>query len=266
MGATSAVEDRVVWVTGASSGIGEALAVELSALGAKVVLSARRRDDLERVAARCASETLVRPLDLADMDDADRHVAAVLDRFGHVDVLVNNGGVSQRSLAADTPLSVDRQLMEVDFFGQVALTKAVLPHLMERGDGHIVAVSSLTGRVGIPLRSAYSAAKHAIHGFFDTLRLELSRSGIAVTIVCPPNVRTSISTNAITASGEPYSAMDRIQERGMASEQCARRIARALRRRPRELHIGAPVRAIVLFDRLLPGLLFRLLRRQRTFV
>ena len=268
MGAANPVRNKVVWITGASSGIGEALAIVLARQGTKLVLSARRSAELERVAQACApAETLLRPLDLAALPHPEREVAAVTERFGRIDVLVNNGGISQRSLATETPLTVDRLVMEVDYFGQIALTKAALPQMVARSDGHIVAISSVTGRVGIPLRSAYAAAKHALHGFFDTLRVELAATGVAVTLVCPPNVRTSISLNAVTASGAPHGKMDDLQQRGMTAEVFARHVLSALRKRPAEVHVGAMVRTLLLLQRLLPGVLRRLLsglsRRQK---
>lgn len=149
-----------------------------------MVLSARREHELERVARACASaKTLIRPLDLAALASPEAHVAAVVERFGRIDILVNNAGISQRSLATDTPSSVDRHIMKVDCFAKVALSKAVLPGMLERSHGHIVAISSLARRMGIPLRSAYSAAKHTLHGFFDTLRVKLFGSDVDVTVI-----------------------------------------------------------------------------------
>src|SRR4051812_22915408 len=191
--------DKVVWVTGASSGIGEALAYALSARGARLILSARREDVLRNVQANCANpkKHFVQPLDMADPAEFAPTVKTVLDRFAAIDVLVHCAGISQRGTALDTELIVDRHLMEVNYFGPIALTKCVLPRMLERGTGHVVAVSSLLGKFAVPKRAAYSASKHALHGFFDALRGEVETQGIFVTLVCPGFVRTNASLNAL---------------------------------------------------------------------
>ncbi|MFN3586221.1 MAG: SDR family NAD(P)-dependent oxidoreductase, partial [Moraxellaceae bacterium] len=180
-------QDKVVWITGASSGIGEALAREFAAAGARLVLSARRETELERVRASCARPEahIVLPLDMTESAVLPVHVNTVLERCGHIDVLVNNAGISQRSLVKDTTLDVDRRIMEVDFFGPVALMKAVLPHMLARRSGQLVAVSSVVGLVATPWRSAYAAAKHAIVGFCDALRAEVHDDGVQVAVLFP---------------------------------------------------------------------------------
>src|SRR6185436_12739023 len=180
----SRFNNQIIWITGASSGIGEALAVAWSREGATLVLSARNAAELERVRARCenAERHRVRPLDLVDTTAIERVAAEILRELGHVDVLVHSGGVSQRSLAAETKLDTDRRIMDINYFGTVALTKAVLPSMLARRSGHIVPISSVIGYVGVPLRSAYAASKHALHGFFETLRAETAKHGIAVTM------------------------------------------------------------------------------------
>ena len=170
---------KVVWITGASSGIGEALAVELAKASARLVLSARRPDELARVAKQCAStEVMIVPLDLAKSDDFEKLVADVLARFGQIDVMVHNGGISQRSWVKDTAMSVHRRLMEVNFFGTVALTRALLPSMLAKKQGHFVVISSVMGKIGTPMRSSYAATKHALHGFFDCLRAEVTNDGL----------------------------------------------------------------------------------------
>ena len=162
-------KDKVVWITGASSGIGEAVAKAFAAEGAKLVLSARRKEELLRVQQECRlgnDRALVLPLDLSDTTNIHTLTQQVIDRFGRIDVLVNNGGFSQRAYAQETPVDIDRKIMEVNFFGQVALTKSVLPFMLKQKSGHIVTISSITGKFGFYLRSAYSASKHALHGFF----------------------------------------------------------------------------------------------------
>lgn len=259
-------DDRVVWVTGASSGIGAALAVELAARGAVLVLSSRREPALDAVRRRCErpDDHFVLPLDLADPSGLEYAAERVLDRFGHVDVMVHNGGVSQRGLARDTELAVDRRLMEVDYFGAVALTKALLPSMRQRGAGRFVVVSSLVGKFGTPLRSGYSAAKHALHGFFESLAAEEHDSGLRVTMVCPGFIRTAVTFNALTADGSRQGTMDDAQQHGMAPEVCARRIADAVETGKREVYVAGKERFAVYVKRWFPGLFARIIRKAKV--
>jgi dehydrogenase/reductase SDR family protein 7B len=254
-------KDKVVWVTGASSGIGEAVAVAFSREGARLVLSSRNRAELERVRKACAGEGhLVLPLDLTLHEALPEASSVVLRHFDHVDVLVHSGGVSQRSLVADTNLATDRAIMDLNFFGTVALTKAVLPSMLARQAGHIVPISSVVGYVGTPLRSTYSASKHALHGFFDSLRAEVAKDGIAITIVCPGYVRTNVSRNALTGSGAAFGKMDHTHERAMRPEQCAGRIVDAVAKRKEELVVGGMETWSVPLKRFIPRLVSRMVR------
>ncbi|HEY8711547.1 MAG TPA: SDR family oxidoreductase [Thermoanaerobaculia bacterium] len=254
--------DKVVWVTGASSGIGEALAMAFSREGAQLVLSSRNEQELERVRKACddADRHLVVPLDLTQHDALPSVTAGVLRRVGHVDVLVHSGGVSQRSLASDTALTTDRAIMDLNFFGTVGLTKAVLPSMLARKSGHIVPISSVVGYVGTPLRSAYAASKHALHGFFDSLRAEVAKDGIDITIVCPGYIRTNVSRNALTGDGSPFGKMDRTHDRAMSPEECARRIVNAVSGRKEELVVGGKETLFVPLKRFTPRLVSRLVR------
>jgi len=253
-----------VWVTGASSGIGEALANALAAKGATLVLSARREDALRNVQAACnrAEEHFVLPLDMLVTESFEPAVRAVLDRFGRVDVLVHCAGLSQRSLAIQTQLDVDRRIMELNYFGPVALTKQVLPSMVAQGSGQIVVISSLLGKFGAPTRSAYCASKHALHGFFDALRAEVYSHGIAVTLICPGFVRTNASLNALTGDGTAHGKMDATIAAGLPSDQCARRIVRAIERRSAEAYIGKE-RFAVYLNRFAPRLFSRLIRNRQ---
>ncbi len=257
---------KTVWITGASSGIGEALAYELAARGARLVLSARRGAELERVRAACArpDDHLVVPLDLADPATLEAAAREVLERLGPPDVMVHNGGVSQRARAEDTDMAVVRRLLEVDFFGTVALTLHLLPAMVARGSGRLVVVSSLVGKIGTPLRSGYSAAKHALHGWFDSLRAEVHDRGVRVTIVCPGFVRTPLPIHALTGDGTPQGSMDRAQRRGLDPALVARRIARALERGEDELLIAGKERLAVHLARFFPGLFRKLIRKARV--
>ncbi|QJE73847.1 SDR family oxidoreductase [Aerophototrophica crusticola] len=259
-----AFKGQVVWITGASSGIGEALAKELAGQGARLVLSARRQAELERVRDACGGHNapvVLLPLDVADTDSAPQAVARALEAFGRVDMLVNNAGISQRSLARDTSLEVDRRIMEVNFFGTVALTKALLPHLVTQGSGRLVAISSIVGKFGSPLRSAYSASKHALHGFFDSLRAELAGTGVQVTLVCPGFIRTEVSANALTGDGSAQGFTDPGQANGMDPAVFARHMLDALARGEREVVIGGKEAQYVRIKRFFPDLFARLLEK-----
>ena len=258
---------QVVWITGASSGIGEAAALAFAREGARLVLSSRRPDELERVRRACSrpDEHVVVPLDLTRPDTFAAAVAGVLARCGRIDVLVNNGGVSQRALAADAALEVERALMEVDYFGPVALTKAVLPAMRARRSGRIVVVSSVMGYVGTPGRSSYAAAKHALHGYFDSLRAEVWREGIGVTLVCPGYVKTAVSANALGPRGEKHGQTDDTHQSGISAEQCAAAILRAVARGREEIYVGREAYAIYV-KRILPWLFSRIVRRMKFSV
>ena len=249
--------DKVVWVTGASSGIGEAVAIAFSKEGARLVLSSRNAAELERVRRSCAGDGhRVIPLDLTDTD----LLPAAAEKVGHVDILVHSGGVSQRSLAADTDLATDRAIMDLNFFGTVALTKAVLPSMLAKKSGQIVPISSVVGYVGTPLRSTYAASKHALHGFFDSLRAEVSKDGIVITIVCPGYIRTNVSRNALTGNGKAFGKMDSTHERAMRPEEAARRIVNAVADRKQELLVGGKETWAVPLKRFIPRLVSRIVR------
>ena len=262
----SNLKNKVIWITGASSGIGEALAYELARKGAKLILSARRKGELERVKGNCiaAAQPNVRvlALDVSKPETLKLSTEAAIQLFGHVDILVNNSGISQRSFAKDTMIEVDRQLMEVNYFGAVALTKYLLPHFLKRKSGHFVTVSSVTGRFGTPYRSGYAASKHALHGFFDSLRAELWKQcrSVYVTIICPGFIHTPITLSAVTGDGTPLGKMDEGQYKGMPPEQCAVKMVRAMERRKNEVYIGGREVLGVYAKRWLPNLFARIIR------
>lgn len=261
-------KDQVVWITGASSGIGEALAHAFAAEGGRLVLSSRRPAELERVRQQCPrpGDHLVLPLDVTRPDAFDSAVAQVLGRFGQIDVLVHSAGVGQRARAADTRLEVERALMEVNYFGPVALTKAVLPSLLARRSGHVVVVSSVMGYLGTPGRSTYAAAKHALHGYFDSLRAEVWREGVFVTLACPGYVRTQISANALGPDGRRHAQMDPTHTKGIAPECCAAAIVAATARRREEVRCGGWEVAGIYLKRFAPALLSRIVRRMKFTV
>ncbi|MDR2039201.1 MAG: SDR family oxidoreductase [Bacteroidales bacterium] len=256
-------EGKIIWITGASSGIGEALAYEWSKSGARIILSARRENELQRVKAACAHPDLceVVPLDLSDQKQIETTAEQVLQQFGTVDILVNNGGISQRSLVIDTDVAVDRRIMEVDYFSGVILSKKLLPAMIAKGSGHIVAISSIVGMFGFPLRSAYSAAKHAIHGFYESVWAELHQQGIRVTVACPGRILTNVSLHALTKDGTPHGIMDHAQENGITAETCARKIIKAVKRNKKEVYIGKKDLLMIYFKRYIPWLYYKLVSK-----
>lgn len=255
-------ENKIVWITGASSGIGEALAIGWSREGARVILSARDAAELERVRGLCANPELhiVKPLDVTNTDAIAATAAEVLRDAGHVDILVLSAGVSQRGLAAETDLKTDRAIMEINYFGSIALTKALLPSMLERRSGHLVPISSVIGYVGVPLRSAYAASKHALHGFFNTLRAETHKHGLKVTIVCPGYIKTKVSENALRGDGTRHGQLDETHAKAMLPENAAPVIIRGVEKGKREVHVGGPEIYAIPLQRHLPRLLARVLR------
>lgn len=231
---------KVVWITGASSGIGEALAYELAERGATLVLSARRETQLERVRSACqdSGAHMILPLDLGESESFAAALASVLDRYGNIDTLINNGGISQRGTAVETQLEVDRRIMEVNYMGTVALTKAVLPSMLARGSGQIVVISSLMGKIGTPMRSAYAASKHALQGFFDCLRAEVHDQGVNVCVVCPGYIDTEVTQNALNADGSTHGKPGHRSDRSMSPATFAKRCVDVMERREDERMIG----------------------------
>ncbi|MEM6525835.1 MAG: SDR family oxidoreductase [Bacteroidota bacterium] len=262
------LENKVIWITGASSGIGEALAYELAKKGCKLILSARRMAELERVKSSCPesaqSSIAVLPLDLNAPDSLQLTTEAAIQLFGHVDILVNNGGISQRSLIKDTDLDVHRRLMEVNYFGTIAITKYLIPHFIARKQGMFVVVSSLVGKFGTPYRSGYAASKHALHGFFDSLQAELYKHRVRVCMICPGFIKTNVSINALTENGDKLNKMDQAQANGMAADKCAKKIIKAIRSQKYETYIGGQEKMGVYLKRYVPWLFRKVLRKMKV--
>jgi len=251
------LKEKVVWITGASSGIGEELAYAFAKEGAFLILSARSREKLEQVKTKCllnTSKCWVQPTNLSGTDHLEEVVNAVFEQAGRVDLLINNAGRSQRSLAKETPLEIDRSIMELNFFSVVALTKLVLPQMLKNRSGHLVVISSITGKLGFPMRTAYTASKHAVQGYFESLRAELVNDNIKVTIVSPGRIKTNISRNALTKDGQPYNKMDDGQANGMDAGVCAAKIVKAIKSDRRELLVGKKELIMVYIRRFIPAL------------
>lgn len=262
-------ENKVVWITGASSGIGEALSTALASQGAKLILSSRNAKELERVKARCPQpeKIKVHPLDLSKADTLEPLTQEAIQLFGRIDILINNGGISQTSYVKETQLSVDRRIMEVDYFGAISLTKYLLPHFFQNQSGHIVVTSSVVAYIGTPYRSSYAAAKHALNGYFDSLRAELWQDckTIYVTIVCPGFVRTNVSLNSILGNGEKNNVMDETIEKGIAPDYLAKKILSAIRNHKNELLVGGFMELLgVYMKRFIPGLYAFLIPRMKV--
>ena len=262
----SQLKNQTVWITGASSGIGEALAYELASQGANLILSARREDELVRVRSACENSQRhkIVALDLAESDRFDAVVEKVWQDVSAVDLLINNAGLSQRALALETSLDVHRKIMEVNYFGTVALTQALLPHLLLQGSGGVITVSSLVGKFTSPLRSAYSASKHAITAYMDSLRAELHGKGVQFTTIYPGFIRTNLTYKALLGDGSEQNTMDRAQEEGMSPELCAKKIIKAYERGKTEAYIGGRETHAVLLKRLLPKTFARIVRKAKV--
>lgn len=258
-------QNKTVWITGASSGIGEALAYEFASQGAKLILSSRKKQDLERVANGCNGRViLIQILDLAEHDALPNIVTSVLSKVGKVDILVNNAGVSQRALVKDALFDVDKKMIQINLLGTIALSKALLPHFLQNQNGYYVVISSLMGKFAAPLRSSYAAAKHGLHGFFDALRAETYKQNIKVTLVCPGFIKTDISKNAITGSGQKQGTMDEATNKGMTPENLAKKILKAVRKEKEEVIFGGTEILAVYIKRFFPALLSKIIRSAKV--
>jgi len=253
--------DKCVWIIGASSGIGEALAIELSKQNTRLIISSRNEPKLSQIKKECeanGSDCTIIPLDLSKADSFKEKAALAYAQFNQLDYLIINGGISQRSYIKETPLEIDRQLMEVNYFGHIAITKAVLPYMIKQQSGHIATVSSIVGVFGFPLRSAYSASKHALHGFYETLRIEHLKDHIKVSIIIPGRVKTNISLNAINENGLPYNKLDEGQAKAMSPKKAAKGILKGLRKEKKEILIGGTELIMVYLKRFFPFIFHRI--------
>lgn len=257
-------KNKTIWIVGASSGIGKELAFQLASKGARLILSSRREEELNQLKKELnySDKHFVFPLDLENLSDLNERLAQVMDKVKHIDYLFNNGGMSQRGTARETTLDVDRRIMEVNYFGNIKITKAVLPYMIKSGGGHIVVISSIAGKFGFYLRSAYSAAKHALHGFYESLRMEEEKNNIRVTIVCPGKINTPISTNALTADGKKHGVMDHNQETGMDVGMCVQTMLKEVAVLKKEVFIGGREIKAVTLKRLFPSLFYSIIKRQ----
>ena len=256
--------DKTVWITGGSSGIGEALAKKLAELGAKVIISSHEKEELERVKKEVGTSknsVSILEFNLSDVKDVERASDTILKDHSPVDFFFTNGGVSQRTTTLETPVELDRRIMEINYFSGLIITKKLLPSMIENGGGHIIATSSISGKFGFPLRSAYAASKHAVHGFYESVWTELYDKGIKTTVVCPGRVKTNISLHALGKDGKPHGKMDAGQAGGITPEKCAYQILKAVRKNKREVLVGGKELIMPRLKQYFPGLFYKLVVR-----
>ena len=260
-------KNKVVWVTGASSGVGEAMVYAFNKEEAQLIISSHDEAGLERVKSNCnykSDDIFILPFNLLDHDNFPSLVKTVIEKFDTVDILFNIGGVSQRSLVKDTIVDVDKNLMNINYFGPALLTKALLPEMIKNKTGHIAVMSSLAGKFGIPLRSAYAASKHALHGFFDTLRAEVHKHNVKVTLFCPAYINTNIAINALTKDGTPQKTNDPSAENGTSPNIFAQIALKAIKKGKHEVISGGKEKFGVYIKRFSPKLLSIIIRKKNV--
>lgn len=230
--------EQAAWITGASSGIGAALAREWAARGGHVILSGRDEARLQAVAADIATDTLILPFDVRDDAELAEAANKALNWKGSIDFAVANAGISQRSAALDTDMKVYREIIEVDLIAQIAFAQSLIGPMSTRGSGRLAFVSSIAGKVGVPMRTAYCAAKFGLAGYADALRGELSQSGVEVHTIYPGSVRTDVSRNALTADGSARGKSDKAIDEGIPPEDAAKTILDAIALNQREIIVA----------------------------
>lgn len=268
---------KTVWITGASSGLGEALAHRFAQQGARLLLSARRVERLERVRDAVSStdvlsahggttrpEVELLPLDLADFPSLADKTAQALSRMGRIDVMVHNAGVGQRGLVTESTFAVDRHLLDVNFLGPVAITKALLPSMIDARSGHFVVISSVLGLMSMKRRAGYCASKHALHGYFNALRAEVDELGVRVLLVCPGHIDSEFSQQALDGEGRRHGVNDAGSRVGLSPDQCAEQTVRGLSRGLAEIYPAKWETAGIYLNRLAPSLMRKVVARMRA--
>lgn len=257
-------QDKTIWITGASSGIGEEIAYQTAAMGARLIISARRESELKRVKANCkgAKDVMVVLLDLADEQSVRQAASTVFSQVKNVDLLFNNGGISQRATTLETSQEVVRKMFEVNFFSNVLLAQLVAERMIENKTGHIVVTSSLMGKWGFYLRSTYAATKHALHGFYDSMRMEIEKDNVFITLLTPGFINTNVSKNALNEKGETTGEMDNNQAQGISAEQCARIILKGVAAKKFEVAAGGKELMGLKIRRYFPQMFEKILRKR----
>ena len=259
----SSFEDKVIWITGASSGIGEFLTYALASQGANLILSSRNTEALERVKNNCnrnRNKIHILPLDLSKLHTLNNKATRALKIFGKIDFMIHNAGVALKDLAMNTDIKIDKKIMNINYFSTVVLTKGIMRSMEKQKSGHIVVISSVSGKFGVPKSSSYAASKHALHGFFESLRAEIAKDNIKITMVVPGFVRTNITINALKGDGAKYNKMMQVQEKGISPSKCARKIIEAMSKNKEEILIGGPEILGVYCKSLFPVLFSKIIR------
>lgn len=261
------MKDKVVIITGASSGIGKAIAGLYADKGAHLILASRNVEELDALASTLKEKTdkiLVVQTDISNSGDCKKLVEETLSNFGKIDLLINNAGISQRSLTMDTNIDVYKTIMNVNYFGTIEITKLVLNSMISSGGGQIAVISSVVGKFGFPFRSGYAASKHALHGFFDSLRAEVVDKHIDITIICPGRIQTNVSINAMTEDGSKHNKMDKGTAEGMTVEKCAKLIVRAIAARKKEVIIAGSEKYLVWLRKFIPSIYYKLVANVKS--
>jgi dehydrogenase/reductase SDR family member 7B len=257
--------NKTIWITGASSGIGEVLTYKLIQEAATLIISSENESELKRVKDNCVRDYNIEPkivvLDLSKNSTIQPVVLNVIREYKKIDILFNNAGISQRSMVNETTSETERLIMEIDYFGAVTLARLLLPYMLAQKSGHFVITSSISGKFGFPLRSSYSAAKHALCGYFESLRAEYEDQGIKVTLIFPGRVRTNISKNAVLGDGSRHNIMDHGQSEGVTPEFCAEKMIQGMIRNRKEVLIGGKEILMVYFKRYLPALFYKIVSK-----
>ncbi|MFT0694295.1 SDR family NAD(P)-dependent oxidoreductase [Acinetobacter bereziniae] len=261
------LDGKVVWITGASSGIGKALAAECALQGAQVILSARRLEELEkvRVSLLHPDHHLSVAMDITDEAQVRHAYEQVLDQKGRIDLLINNAGLSQRALITETSMQTERAIMEIDYFSQVFLTKLVLPTFIAQKSGRIAYISSVAGLLGTQYRATYSAAKAAIHMWANSLRAEVAQDGVKVSVIFPGFVKTNVSFNALNGAGKPQAHQDEAIENGLEADDFAKQTVSALLNGQEYIVVGGTKEKLgVWVSRLSPTTLYKMIRKMKV--
>jgi short-subunit dehydrogenase len=259
---------KTVWITGAGTGIGKALSVAFANKGARIILSGRKLVPLETCKSQLTNPDshIIIPLDLADRKGIESLFSKHCELIDQVDILVNNAGISQRSLAKDTDFDVYRKLIEVNYLGTIKLSLLLLKMFLKKNNGRFVVISSVAGKIGVPVRSGYSASKFALHGFFEALRAELASTNIHINMICPGFINTDISRNALTGSGQAQGTMDDAQANGMPAEKFAEIVLSSIKKNKAETIIGGfrETKLAIWVSRFFPGLLRKMIAKSKV--
>jgi short-subunit dehydrogenase len=260
-------ENKNIWIIGASSGIGEGFVQHLSKINCNLIISARREEELERVKKECEgpAQITILPLDLADAHSLEEKTRAAEKCFGGVDIFISSGGISQRSRVVETSMAVHRQIMEVNYFGSIAISTYLLPAMTERKSGHHVIITSAVGIISTPLRSGYAASKHALHGFYDAMRAESHRDNIKVSLICPGYVLTNISFNALEGDGSKQNKLDEGQANGLTVDQLITKCLKVITAQKEEVYFGGLKEVLGIYiKRFFPSLFSKIVRKMNV--